>query len=88
MAFTRNMSAYDLLLSGSNSAAVLGNSVTIRKDERIRIFYIILLLLISGDTVIVVCAVGNDGSKNNQERKMIGSEILDRVRIILNENYY
>ena len=88
MAFTRNMSAYDLLLSGLNSAAVVGNSVTIRKDERIRILYIILLLLISGDTVIVVCAVGNDGSKNNQERKMIGSEILDRVRIILNENYY
>ena len=88
MAFTRNMSAYDLLLSGSNYAAVVGNSVTIRKDERIRILYIILLLLISGDTVIVVCAVGNDGSKNNQERKMIGSEILDRVRIILNENYY
>ena len=88
MAFTRNMSAYDLLLSGSNYAAVVGNSVTIRKDERIRILYIILLLLISGDTVIVVCAVRNDVSKNNQERKMIGSEILDRVRIILNENYY
>jgi len=88
MAFTRNMSAYDLLLSGSNSAALVGNSVTIRKDKRIRILYIILLLLISGDTVIVVRAVGNDGSKNNQERKMIGSKILDRVRIILNENYY
>ena len=74
MTFTRNRSAYNLLLSGSNTAAVTGNSGTVRKNERIRLLNIILLLLISDDAVIVVGAVGDNGSKNNRERKMIGRE--------------
>ena len=67
MIFTRNMSAYNLLFSGSNAPAVTYNSRTIRKDERIHILYIVLLLSISNDDVIVVGAVVNDDSKNNWE---------------------
>ena len=85
MTFTRNRSAYNLLLSGSNTAAVTGNSGTIRKNERIRLLNIILLLLISDDAVIVVGVFGNDGTNNNRERKMIGSEIIDRVRVYMNQ---
>jgi len=73
MTFTRNRSAYNLLLSGSNAATVTGNSGMIRKDEIIRLLYIVLLLLIYDNDVIVVGAVGNDGFKNNCERKMIGN---------------
>ena len=85
MTFTCNRSAYNLLLSGSNTAAVTGNSGTVRKNERIRLLNIILLLLISDDAVIVVGVFGNDGTNNNRERKMIGSEIIDRVRVYMNQ---
>ena len=83
MKFTRNMSVYNLLLFRWNVAAVTGNSGTIWKGERVRLSYISFLLLISDDDVIVIDIVRNDRSKNNLEQKMIGSKIIDRVRIYM-----